>query len=381
MVEPRRRPRLARTRRPVGVLAAAMALVLIGTSSAVAFAGFPGGANPTGTPENPYPRNSEETLTLTVPYDGGLLGVTGKPDRIRVRIPAGWTEARCGDTSIVTAALLHLELLTGWSCSSSTANGITTLTWSGTGLTLTVPANARQQVRFRVRTPDVASTTTYGKLATDPQGFWAEARYVRLLGSNLKAWKAPNAPSGEAGEVSADLVRTVAGSPAPPPPVPCAQLTVRQECLRVTVPDLGDGEFVWSIDGDDHSVTLSGGQPQAAYLQYFGTIEPVLVVDTRASRPPWSVSGQVVEVTGGVAPASFGWTPFVENPSGAGFAGPPVASGYPTGAGLSSPRVLGQAPGGHALGSARLGANLDLRLPLDTAAGTYTATLTLTAMG
>ncbi len=378
---PRRSRRPVRARRPLGVLTLALALLLLTASSAVAFATFPTAGNPTGSVENPYPRNSPQTLKLTVPYDGGILGITGKPTQIRVRIPAGWTNPQCGATSIVTSALLQLELLSAWSCAVSTSNGATTLTWSGGGLTLTVPTNSRQQVTFTVTTPDVATTTSFGAADSTAPGFSAQTNYVRLLASASKSWKAPNAPGGDAGEVSTDLVRTVAGPPPPEPPLPCAQLTVRQECIRVTVPEIGDGEFVWSIDGNDHSVTLNGGQAQASYLQYFGSIEPVLVVDTRASKPPWSVSGQIVNVTGGIAPAAFGWTPFVENPSGAGFAGPAVPSGYSTGAGLSSPRVLGQAPGGHALGSARLGAGLDLRLPLETAPGTYAATLTLTAMG
>lgn len=52
-----------------------------------------------------------------------------------------------------------------------------------------------------------------------------------------------------------------------------------------------------------------------------------------------------------------------------------------SGNGLADSALLGSAAAGHEPGSAVLGADLDLRLPVDAAAGTYTATLTLTAIG
>jgi hypothetical protein len=43
--------------------------------------------------------------------------------------------------------------------------------------------------------------------------------------------------------------------------------------------------------------------------------------------------------------------------------------------------LLGKGLAGHALGSVRLGAALDVRVPHSLPPGTYTATLTLTALG
>ena len=42
--------------------------------------------------------------------------------------------------------------------------------------------------------------------------------------------------------------------------------------------------------------------------------------------------------------------------------------------------TLGSAGAGHAKGSAKLGAALDLNIPIDVTDGTYQATLTLTAL-
>ncbi|MEU4152810.1 hypothetical protein [Streptomyces sp. NPDC026659] len=61
-------------------------------------------------------------------------------------------------------------------------------------------------------------------------------------------------------------------------------------------------------------------------------------------------------------------------------AGAAVASGIDSGAGLTGSAVLGSADAGHAKGTATLGAALDLRLPTTTESGTYTTTLTLTAL-
>jgi hypothetical protein len=44
-------------------------------------------------------------------------------------------------------------------------------------------------------------------------------------------------------------------------------------------------------------------------------------------------------------------------------------------------RTLAQADAGHTRGSSLVGADLELKLPLDTPRGTYTATVTLTVLG
>ena len=61
-------------------------------------------------------------------------------------------------------------------------------------------------------------------------------------------------------------------------------------------------------------------------------------------------------------------------------AGPQIDSGFDGGDGLSVSRELGSAPSDHPLGSALLEADLELKLPVAIGAGTYNATLTLTAL-
>jgi len=76
----------------------------------------------------------------------------------------------------------------------------------------------------------------------------------------------------------------------------------------------------------------------------------------------------------------LGWTPEVLETQGGAVAGAPVPSSFDSGQGLSVARTLAQANDGHERGSSLVGADLDLKLPLETPRGTYTATVTLTAL-
>ena len=151
------------------------------------------------------------------------------------------------------------------------------------------------------------------------------------------------------------------------------------QTVAVTVPPVV-GEFAWSIAGGDHSVRLSDAENTGAYLRSTGAIVPILVTDTRPGGPAWSISGQVSDFSGGLPGSYLGWTPVVTTAGAGAVAGAPVASGYPTGNGLADPSVLAAAPAAHAPGTATIGADLDLRLPADTTPGSYTATLTITAL-
>jgi surface-anchored protein len=149
-----------------------------------------------------------------------------------------------------------------------------------------------------------------------------------------------------------------------------------------------DGALVLSVDPNDRTVQLpataisgSGDRLEAA-----GALRPVTVTDTRATAPGWNASGQVSAFTadggGSFGGKYLGWTPQVLGQAdGQGVVpGPADPPGFTSGDGLADGGVLGQAPAGSGRGTARLGADLKLELPTDTAAGTYTATLTLTAI-
>jgi len=158
-----------------------------------------------------------------------------------------------------------------------------------------------------------------------------------------------------------------------------------QQQIIATVPDQPGGEFVWTIDATDKTVDLGTLANQGAYLQATGSIKPVVVTDTRTNQAnSWSVSGQAGAFFAGAdsfSSALLGWTPKVLEAGAGATAGSAVQSGYDGGDGLSVSRVLASGPDGHATGSARLGADLDLRVPAETDAGTYSALLTLTAIG
>lgn len=168
------------------------------------------------------------------------------------------------------------------------------------------------------------------------------------------------------------------GGPVDPGPQP--EPGEGQQTISVTVPEVvAPGEFLWSIDGDQ-AVTLSEAANQGTYLQSTGSIDPILVTDTRAGGPEWSVSGQVSDFTGGLSGRYLGWNPEVLGDGAGAVAGSDVPSGITTGDGLTVPSILAAAPGGHAAGTAALGADLDLRLPVDTEPGTYSTVLTITAL-
>jgi hypothetical protein len=152
-----------------------------------------------------------------------------------------------------------------------------------------------------------------------------------------------------------------------------------EQTITATVPEQA-GEFGWTIDGTDHAVTLSDAVNKGAYLQSTGDLKAVSVTDTRAGSPVWSISGQLGDFTGGLSGKYLGWTPTVLTAGAGATAGAAVASGIDAGNGLKDSAALASAAVGHAKGTASVGAGLDLRIPVTTDPGTYTATLTLTAL-
>jgi hypothetical protein len=145
------------------------------------------------------------------------------------------------------------------------------------------------------------------------------------------------------------------------------------EPLAVTVPQSG----AFTLTVAPGTVTLS-----ATGLTATGALQPITVSDTRNTFPGWSVTGQAADFTGsGTAAGStisgnqLGWTPTGTVSDGT--LGGPVA--VPPGIG-STAAVLASAAVGHGFGTSNLGANLNLIIPPNAAAGPYTSTLTVTAI-
>lgn len=151
----------------------------------------------------------------------------------------------------------------------------------------------------------------------------------------------------------------------------------------VPEPQVEPGEFVWSIDGSNDLVDLGTAVQNGDHYAASGAINPVRVTDTRAEAPAWSVSAQVSDFSTGTTTFDgkyLGWTPAVTENEGGAVPGAAVASGFDSGNGLKDSATLGSATAGHTLGFSLLGADLQLKLPVSVGAGSYTATLTLTAL-
>src|SRR5690606_18474282 len=106
-------------------------------------------------------------------------------------------------------------------------------------------------------------------------------------------------------------------------------------------------------------------------------------LDTRVGSPSWSLTAQVSDFQAGdetISSSYLGWTPELRENEGGAVAGAAIESGFSGGDGLSVSRTLVQANEGHDRGESVTGAGLDLQLPLDTPLGTYSATVTLTAL-
>jgi hypothetical protein len=154
--------------------------------------------------------------------------------------------------------------------------------------------------------------------------------------------------------------------------------------IQVNVPTAAPGEFGWTIDGYNGLVSLGTAQEQSGdFFEATGKINPIAVSDTRRTLAPWSISASVGDFSDAGKTFSgkyLGWTPKVMTAGVGANAGDTVASGYDKGDGLSVSRGLAAGDQGHARGTAKLGADLDLKIPTDVAKGSYRGTLTITAL-
>lgn len=154
--------------------------------------------------------------------------------------------------------------------------------------------------------------------------------------------------------------------------------------IQVDVPQGAPGEFGWTIDGYNGLVDMGTATEQGDAFVASGEINPIKVTDSRRTRAPWSISASVGDFTDGdksFEGSYLGWTPEVLEAGAGAVAGAAVPSGYDdNGQGLAVSRGLAAAEQGHERGSARLGADLELKIPSEVAKGTYRTTLTITAL-
>lgn len=154
------------------------------------------------------------------------------------------------------------------------------------------------------------------------------------------------------------------------------------ETINVNIPQPETGTLTLSVNNTP--VTLSAPKNIGTALESTGALSPITVTDSRTPNfPGWNLSGQVSDFTSGSNTFSgndLGWVPLVTVQDAAGdvVAGPTVNAGATPG--LTSASALASAAAGAGSGSTTLGANLDLQVPVNTAAGNYSATLTVTLL-
>jgi phosphate ABC transporter phosphate-binding protein len=152
------------------------------------------------------------------------------------------------------------------------------------------------------------------------------------------------------------------------------------ETINVNVP-LSEGILTMTVTGASVQMSTPVVGLDPGFFESTGQLGAVTITDGRVqSRPGWSVSGQVSAFTAGAdsfSGTSLGWTPEVTQREDV-VAGPQVLA--LTNPGLTASSLLAHAPASLGLDTTVLGAALDLRFPDTTPPGSYSATLTLTAL-
>jgi len=177
-------------------------------------------------------------------------------------------------------------------------------------------------------------------------------------------------------------------SPAQPVGSIVDSVTIHQnhgdgQAIGVTVPTAAPGEFGWTIDGKNGLVDLGTATERGDYFEASGQINSISVTDTRSTQSPWTISASVGDFRDGANTFSgkyLGWTPKLLTAGAGTTPGATVTSGYDGGDGLSVSRDLASATQGHTRGAAKIGADLDLKIPNTVGKGSYRGTLTITAL-
>ena len=139
------------------------------------------------------------------------------------------------------------------------------------------------------------------------------------------------------------------------------------------------------------------GAGAGQYFEASGALNEVTIVDTRDTDDGWTVNGVLTGdgdfhsgATNKFSGKNLGWTPaapvvtpaIAANDTDPGYTQVATAGGAqaPVSAGLKSARLLGSAANGQGLGIAKLNAQLRVLIPIFAKAGTYQATLQITAI-
>lgn len=341
------------------------------------------------------------TVDLTAPFSGTTLGTFAAAENT-FKMVGGHTyefvvfcfngPGATGDDETVQSTFLTLSADAA-SYTTSDAPPAAGSTAVATSTTLvadptTADAGASVALTATVAAQDTAGNDAAGQveffngstsLGTEPVSQGTASMSVSTLpaGDNsITAKFEPTDATAFAASTSAAVTVTVNQGTTTPP----AQGGSGTETINVNVPQVA-GDLTLSVDNTP--VQLSQATNNGTVLDSTGSLSPITVGDARIPLAGWDLTGSVTNFASGTnqIPASdLGWTPKVTTPNTAGdvTAGGTVAPSSP---GLgSTPAELAAADAGKGGGTTVLGADLDLQAPVDTPAGDYSATLTVTLM-
>jgi hypothetical protein len=163
-----------------------------------------------------------------------------------------------------------------------------------------------------------------------------------------------------------------------------AVATPNAETLAATV---GPGSLIISIPLSQVVLPSPVLNKSGDLFTSAGRLQPITVTDNRSGDPGWTLAGVLSGAQGAlsISGEDLGWVPSVvdEAPGQVVILGMTVSPTplSATGAGgLAQPQILASTPAGSGLGTAHLDAALLFNALTGLTAGTYTATLTLTAI-
>ncbi|MFJ6214244.1 Ig-like domain-containing protein [Streptomyces sp. NPDC092296] len=233
------------------------------------------------------------------------------------------------------------------------------------------------------KTPTVAGTGTAGATikVTDESGKTVCTATVAADGS----WSCTPAADLAPGSHTLTANQTDGNGNTTTSPAVGVTIAYGSATEKITTTVTQQGGLTISVDNSAPVVlptpVLTG---DASALTSSGDMNPVTVTDTRTQSPGWNVVGQVGDFTtttgDTIAAADLGWTPKVLDTATGQTVTPGSTVTPGTSGGLAKSQQLATAGPGTANGTAHVGATLNLLAPTTTKVGTYTATMTLTAI-
>lgn len=340
---------------------------------------------------SPGPNNA--AVTGTVQFKDGTTNI-GTPVTVTGGTASTPTSTLTGGSHQLTAVFIPPTGST--TLAGSTSPAVTFVINSPpTTTTLTVtPSSPVNQGAAVTLTGNVTPTTAAGNIQfKDGNNLLGAAVPV----TNGTATTSTTTLSAGAHQLTANFVPTdpAAFAPSSSQPTTFSVTGTAPSATETITTTIAAGSLVISVANTNVVLQPPVLNSAGTLLQTSGRINPVTVTDTRAGNPGWTVSGQVSDFSDGATPTpnkinggNLGWTPNVVDSA----ASQTVAAGgtiapdngiAPTATpttGLSTSRTLATAAPNAGTGTAHLDALLNLNAPTSTPAGTYNATLTLTAI-